>query len=264
MKRVCGWLCCFLLMVVVSPIFAQRPEGGPGGPGGRGMRGMGGGFGGGNRSPYRLLMSPQVQEELALTDQQKSQGTALLTEMGERARSAMGDFQSLQNLSEDERRAAIEEMQKKTAQIQAEFKPKFAAVLDDIQAQRLQQIAWQAEGAAALRDPELAKALGLSQDQQDQLAKVFAPPSREGGPGRPQDGQQGDFRERFAQMQQQRETDAMAVLTAEQKSKLSELKGAPFDVSQLRGGGPGGGFGGGRPGGNRPDGGNRPNRPGNN
>ncbi len=62
--------------------------------------------------------------------------------------------------------------------------------------------------------------------------------------------------EKIRELNQTRDKDLAAVLTADQTAAFAKLKGKEFDVAQLRRGpgGPGGGQGGGR-------GGNRPQRP---
>ncbi|WP_437230575.1 Spy/CpxP family protein refolding chaperone [Planctomicrobium sp. SH661] len=273
-----------LMLLAAMPAFAQGPGGGPG-RGGRGFGGgpggggFGGGFGGGG-SPYRLLANPAVQEELSLTDEQKTKATALLESMREAQRGngpGEGNRENFRNLSEEQRRerfaAMAKEFEERNAKVNAEFKPKFAEVLDEVQRERLQQISWQSQGIRALNDPELATALGLSQEQKEKIAAVLTENrgpgfgggrGGNGGPGANPPSEQ-DREARRAEFQARAEklnADAKAVLTDAQKTEFANLLGAEFDVSKLRGqggpGGPGGDRGPGRrgPGGNRPGQGN--------
>jgi hypothetical protein len=258
------------LTLTVAPAWAQ-PGGGQGG-GGRG--GFGGGMAGrgGPGTPFALLAVPAVQDELALSADQKTKAQTLMGEIREQMQGGFGDLQGLRDLPEAERLAKMAEFAQKreelTAKINTEYKPKFAEFLDEVQLTRLHQIYWQSQGGAALRDPELAGKLNLSQEQKDKIAATIRETQGRGfggGPGGgPGGGQGGGNREEaMARMQEAREKrDAalLGTLTDEQKAQFEKLKGAAFDVSQLRGpGGPGGG-----PGGGRPDGSNRPNRPGTN
>ncbi len=206
------------------------PGGGPGGPGGFGP----GGFGPGNDD---------------LTDEERQK-------------------------RREEFQARMEEFRKRTEEINATYEPKLNEVLLPHQAERLQQIGWQMAGINALADPKVIEALAITGEQTEQMNKVreeFGAKMRElfpgfgrGGRGRrgqegggqgqevPGDPQEG-FR-RFQEMQTQQNDKLLAVLTDEQKTKFEELKGEPFDVSQLRPqfgpggpGGPGGGRRGGRP-----------------
>ncbi len=244
--------------LMASSAFAQ-----PGGAGGRGGRG-GGGFGmGGRQTAVTLAGNEAVQKELALTDDQ----IAKVKTLGEEARAELrpsGDFAGLRDLPESERRTKMAEMMAKQAEtskaVAEKYKPKLAAVLDAKQVERLDQILVQAEGAQAYADPEVVKALKLTQDQQDKIASInkeAGEKSRElfgagGGGG----GAGSGNGEKIRELNQTRDKDLAAVLTADQTAAFAKLKGKDFDVAQLRRGpgGPGGGQGGGR-------GGNRPQRP---
>lgn len=240
-----------MMIMAAAPAFAQGPGGG------RGGRGFGGGFGGGfgrGNSPYALLAVPAVQEELALSDEQKTQSAVLVTAMREAARNngpQQGlDRESLRNMSDEQRRerfaAMGKEMEERNAKLLAEYQPKFAEVLDEAQLQRLHQISWQSQGPRALRDPELAKALGLSQEQQDKIAAVFTenrgpgPGGNQGFRGRNDDNggdreaQRAEFQARMAEMNAKVDHDVKGVLTDAQKTELNNLLGAQFDLSKLR------------------------------
>jgi hypothetical protein len=278
------WICFFGVLLAATPGFAQR-EGSSGG--GRGMGFIGGVAGGRpGGSPLLLLNSPAVQEELALTPDQKKQTESLVNQMREAMRSESTDFQALRELSDEQRRAKFEEMGKQRTEQMAKFKPKFAEILDDVQMRRLQEISWQAQGTGALRDPELVQALGLSQEQQDKISTInrqfqeqFAsgrsrrPEGDRGGAGdgnraannptadRTSGNGRGNF-EAFREAMAKRDAEVTSVLTEEQQGKFKELKGAEFDVSKLRTGPPGnfgrsGGRGGDASEGNRPRG-NKP------
>lgn len=250
MIRHTKWLAVVAMLLVVSPAFAQ-PEGGRG-PG-RGQQGgrFGGGFGGGfgAQTKYSLLGNPAVQEELAIAPEQKEKAQALLGEFREALRggASQEDFAALRDLPAEERREKMAEFAKKREEAAtkaiADFKPKFAAILDEVQLQRLQQIYWQAQGANALRDAELAETLKLSAEQKEKIAAASRPTGgfgrgrQEGGPSP-------------AEAMEKRNEEILSVLTAEQKAEFEKLKGEAFDVSKLRTGGPGG------PGGRR-EGGNR-------
>jgi Spy/CpxP family protein refolding chaperone len=280
MLRQIRWVGVLAVVLAASPVFAQR-GGDFGGGRGMGFGGFGGGRAGG--SPLLLLGSSAVQEELALTADQKSQVESLVNQMREAMRPPEGsDFQSLRELPDDQRRAKFEELGKQReqqmAKVNTDFKPKFAEILDDVQLRRLQQISWQSQGIAALRDSEMASALGLSQDQQDKISAIQrdyqekltggrgtrGPAGDRGrgeggdrGTGSPEanrapGGGRGNF-EQFREAMTKRDADVIAVLTEEQQAKYKQLKGPEFDLSKLRSGRTRG-FG--RPGGrdgNRPD-----------
>jgi len=255
--------------VMASSAFAQ-----PGGAGGRGRGNFGGGFGGmGGRQQSTVMLAGNeaVQKELGLTEDQ----IAKVKTLGEEARAELrpsGDgFAGLRDLPEDERRAKMTELMAKQAEtskaVAEKYKPKLAAVLDAKQVERLDQIAIQAAGSQAYSDPDVVKALKLSKEQQDKIASInkeAADKSRElfgaggGGGGAGGGAGAGNF-EKIRELNETRDKDLAAVLTADQTAALAKLKGKEFDVAQLRRGpgGPGGGGQGGQGG----RGGNRPQRP---
>jgi hypothetical protein len=126
-------------------------------------------------------------------------------------------------------------------------------VLMPNQRDRLKQITVQAQGTGALSDEEVAKELGLSDDQEKQIQQVrqeAAEKMRENfRPGAGGDGDREARREQFQKAQKETDDKVLAVLTSEQRDKFEKMKGEKYeDVSELRFGGFGG-FGG--PGGGR-------------
>lgn len=243
-----------------SNAMAQRPGGG-GGRGGFGGFG-GGGFGGGF-SPMMLAGMEAVQKELGLKEDQ----IAKLKTLGEEARKEMPAFGGPggggQDLSADDRRKLMAERMEAVQKVNDKYKPKVAEVLDAKQNERLKQIQLQAMGARVYQDADVAKALDLSKDQQDKIAaanKEFEEKRNEmfraafGGGGA---GGGGDARDKMREMTEANDKKLAEILTKDQAAKLETLKGAKFDMAQLRGGfgGPGG------PGGGRPGAEGRPRRP---
>lgn len=243
---------------MTTAVFAQP------GAGGRGRGGFGGGMGG-PQSALMLAGNPAVQKELGVSEDQIAKLKTLSDEARAELSEGGGPPEGLRDLPEAERRAKMTEMMAKRAEaarkVNAKFKPKLAEVLDAKQVERLDQITLQAAGAQAYAEPEVAKALNLSKEQQDKIASINKEASEKqrelfGGAGGGGGG--GDFQERFAKMAElnrAREKDLAAVLTSEQSDQLAKMKGKEFDVGQLRGG-PGGRPQGG-PGRGRPEGGNR-------
>lgn len=249
-----------VLFLGVSMTFAQQDR--QRGQGGRGGRG-GGGFG--PQGVLGLINNEAVQKELGVdkdtTDKLKKVSDDARADL--RPPEGQGGFGAFQGLSDDERRAKMDELRKageeRQAKVNAKYIPQVQEILNDGQYTRLKEIYWQSNLQAALADAEVVKAVDLTKEQQEKVAAVtkeYRDKQAElfrGGRGNGGGGGGGNFQEAFAKMQEmskERDTKTLDVLSAEQKEKFTKLKGKEFDVAQLRGGGGRGGRGrGGRPGG---------------
>ena len=219
-----AWVSLVLGMALVVGLAQAQPgdtpPSGEGGqrmpPGmGRGMMGPGGGL-------FVLLHLPQVQKELNLSDQQQEKIHALAKEMMP-VRPSEG-----QALSPEERQAMIEKAQKKLAEI---LKPE--------QLQRLKEIQFQAMGVAALGNPEVVKALGITDDQQAKLKTLRDEAAEKGrklfGSMRylsreEQEAKRAENQEKIRQIRKELMEKALAVLTPEQRQKFEKLQGKKFDL----------------------------------
>ena len=134
-------------------------------------------------------------------------------------------------------------------------------ILSADQTKRLAQIRLQLRGVNALTSDETVKALGLSDDQEQQLVKIDeAASSERRALFQNRDGDREAARKKLTDITKSAKEKAEAVLTAEQKTKWTEMTGPAF-TGELTFGGGRGGFGGGRGGeGDRPRG-DRPSRP---
>ena len=253
---------------MATSAFAQ-----PGGAGGRGRGGLGGGFGG-PQTGLMLAGNAAVQKELGISEDQIAKIKKLADEAREEMQAGAGggaDFAALRDLPEEERRAKMTEMMNKrmeaTRKVAEKYKPKLAEVLDAKQVERLHQITLQAAGSGAYADPDVAKALKLSKEQQDKIASItkeFGEKQRAAFTGGGAGGGE-DARAKMRELSATRDKDLAAVLTSDQSAQFEKMKGKEFDVAALRGGfggpgGPGGGGpgAGGRPGGGRPGAEGRP------
>ena len=261
----------------------RGPQRGPGG-GGFGQRGpgmMGGGI-------SNLLRSEQVQKEIKVTEDQKSQLTKLSeaqrAEMRERFAGRGGENREEQ--SEAQRQAQRETMMKEFQERAKKTEGEIRGILTAEQFKRVKQIELQQQGVEALRRPDMAQALGLTEEQVQKLKVVFEDVQKQREEIREQSGsifqgfrdasedERAKLREKGEQLrakgeslQKEAQGKAMAILTDEQKGKLKDMMGEKFQLEQR---GMPGRPGGGRPGGDRggqgggdqqPQGGRRPARP---
>lgn len=280
MKSAAALFVMAVTLTLSSSVWAQ--PGGPGGPGGRGGPGGGG--------DAFLLGMPEVQKELAISEDQKG----LLEDMMADLRGGpRPDFASFRDLSQEERTKRFEEMRKQAEERAKQAEDALKAILDEKQFARYEELRLQRQGVMALTRPEMADKLALSEEQKEKLAALRPERGRggpggpgQGGPGqgrfgqgrppgegRPEQGQpraegrpnpegnpgqpggRPDFQAMMEEMQARREkqeAEILAVLTPDQKAKWDQMLGKKFEFPQPQfGGRPGAG----RPGEGRPPGG---------
>lgn len=225
MKMRLAVTCIVVLLMATASVTWGQAEGGRRG----GFRG--GGFGGG-MSRLALLRSDAVQKELALSESTVESVQKLQEELraGRRGGGQGGGRGNFQDLSQEERDQLRQRMEERAKQEQE----KLTSILSTEQMARLNQIYIQQQGARALRDPDIAEKLGLSEQQQQEIATA----SREAQSGLREQMQDlfqsgGDRQEMFAKMAELRtkaDEGVLAVLTGEQKEKFAEMKGKPFEL----------------------------------
>src|SRR5262245_7345589 len=153
----------------------------------------------------------------------------------QKEQTALGiDYSAISDLPAAERAVEMRRASEKTAdanrKLAAAFLPKLQELLTPDQILRLRQIQLQASGIDVWMEPEIATELDLSKDQQAKIKELRDDYNRR------QQQLDGDFQQRFAKIRElnaERDAKALELLTTAQKAKLDELKGAPFDVSQL-------------------------------
>jgi Spy/CpxP family protein refolding chaperone len=230
-----------MALLLAGPALAQRGQGKGGG--------FGGGFGFGG--PGFLLMNSSVQKELKLTDDQIKKITDANESVREKHRE---DFEALGKLEGDERREKGQELRKQMAD---ETNKALAEILKPEQNKRLKEITLQQDGARAFNNPEVQKALNLTDDQKEKIKTInedaakereelFPRGRRGGGGGFDKDA----FKEKMTKMAaMNKETldKVTSVLTDDQKKTWKDMTGAPFEIKfEFPPGGPRGGR---RPGG---------------
>ena len=154
-----------------------------------------------------MAQREEVVAELKLTEEQ----TSKLSELQADARSA---FQTLQALPENERAEAMQTMREGQENSVSEL-------LDEPQFARLLQLVWRETGVASVERDDVAKTLGLSEEQRGKLRPLLA--DRQSG--------QRELRdvppEVAAQKRKEWDDQIRAVLTEEQAKQWEELLGPP-------------------------------------
>ena len=222
----------FLVLALVTTALAQQ---GPAGPGGRRGMGPGMGMGFGMGGGFGLLMMPEVQKEINLTDQQRQQLQQVLAEQREQMMSLM---QQMRDATPEQRQKLMEEMMQQWDQ-------SLGKVLQPGQKARLRELQLQAEGSVALSRPDVARELNLNEEQKRKITDILTQYRQK----QMQFWQQGPGADRQALMQQmqqlrqQMDKDLLAVLTEPQQEQWKKMQGKPFQFPRRPFGG-GRGFGG--------------------
>ena len=219
----CGLLVC---ATTAGVTYAQR--GGAGGGGGRG------GFGGQQtRTRFELATLPEVQADLKLNEEQKKLAADQLAKQREK-RAALVPAGGAGGGGGGGGGAGFAAMQAEITKINTELEAAFVAKLDDAQKSRMHGLIVQVNGAAALLDPDIAKALDVNEEQLGKLKSA-----NDANRTARREAMQG-----FQDMSPEQRTEAMAKLTAtESKSlmgllteaqvkKLETLKGAALTIDQ--------------------------------
>lgn len=238
-----------VILLATSAVQAQGQDGRREfrGPGGFGFQGQPGGM-----DAMRLLGIEQVQKEIKLNEDQKGKIEALIEQLREEGRQhmqGMGNLrEEMQKLSDEERRKKFEELMRQGMEEQADRAKKnmekLAEILDAEQLKRVKQIQLQLQGVAVLLRPEVLDHIGLDDAQKQQLKEIaentrsrFMELMPRGERDRSENREamreaMQNMREKFEEIRGKVEKESMAVLTAEQKQKLAEMMGEPFELDR--------------------------------
>jgi len=170
-----------------------------------GKGGKGGGRGGFGVSPIALVKVEAVQSDLALSSDQKDKVAKL--------EDAPPDFSA----SQEERQKARDEA-----------KAKVDEILLPPQRERLAEISLQLEGVRALRRPEVATKLKLTDDQKQKIDEALA---AGGGGGKGKGGGKGGG---FGRMTPEQEAAVTDILTADQKSEFTSMQGKKIEIDRTQ------------------------------
>ena len=262
-----------LLGLGAPPAGAQGRPGGGGGQGGPGM--MMGGRGGQNNpaqsAVMQLIRRDDVRSELLLTAQQREQLAALDTDSQTEMRQKMQEFrqqqnfnpQDFQNLSQEERQAKMQEMQKQMQGVMSNYQTDLDKRIEKIlngkatggvaQMARLKQLDLQWRTPLSLVDKKVAESLPVTLEQQPKIQAVYQEyqtasqqamqkafagmqnlTAADGSPLSQQDRMK-EMQRRMAatqpEMDKAKKTAAdkvVAMLTAEQKQKWADMLGRKF------------------------------------
>ncbi|REK09840.1 MAG: hypothetical protein DWQ37_17150 [Planctomycetota bacterium] len=185
-----------------------------------------------------LLRSDEVQQELNLNDEQKTELQDLTLQLQQEAFEILS---GLQDLTPEEQQEMMGEISEMIAEKGQEVKAKVDALLNKEQLARLDELSLQARGAQALEDESVLSALQVSDEQKEKLAEIRdkgmeaiekALGNLQGGGG------QRELRAKMRELRDELNEKAMAVLTPEQKKQLEKMQGEKFEFPSRGGGFP--------------------------
>ncbi len=184
--------------------------------------GLGLAQGGGGLSLLRLDV---VAKDLELTADQKS-SVAKLSENVNQQMKVLAD--SLKDATPEQRRA-------KRAGVEADIAKKVAAVLNEKQQARLNEIRLQVRGAAALAEPEVAAALKLSDDQTKQLSQLAeARRTTIRSAVEAAGNDRNAARDKISQISKDSAEKMLAVLTSDQRDQFEKMKGQKLNLGSAQ------------------------------
>lgn len=231
--RISHVLVIVALVAVAIPAFAQ-PGGGPGRGEGRERGGNMGrmqpGMQMGAQVGVMLLVNPQVQTELKLTEEQRRQIQDIVARAREEMRPEPG-----QRPGAGGQRPGAGGQRPGQGGIGANmerYTEEAMRVLQPNQRERFEQIQLRVQGVRALGRDEIAEKVGLTSDQRQQIREILRENmgGRDGARPNPGEWNPQEMRAQMEERRQENERRILQVLTAEQKAKWESLLGAPFEL----------------------------------
>jgi len=184
-----------------------------------------------------LAALQQVQGELNVTEEQRAQIQELFDDYRGQSQEL---FAGLQDLSREERAEKMVELRGERGKLAAESRKKLAGLLKEDQLKRLHQIVIQALGGRSLARDDVAKALGLTDEQREQIKAIVDSEQdrRRTLIEKVQSGaiERSEIRAEFATMRNEISDAALGLLSDDQKESLTKLQGEKFELQQQPGG----------------------------
>lgn len=230
-------------LTLATTVRGQVPSASPSGfiPGPEGMPGQSPieiagmmGQGGASENPAMLLLAPSVQNELKLTDEQKTKLLGVAKGASQKGRELVRSMALAGNNANVNPRA----MMASGMNLRQETDKAIAKVLDPKQKERLNQIALRAEGPLAIARPEVAAKLRLTNNQgqfvqgiMNQMRnELFLTMQQAASAGQLDPNQ---FRTVSARLREGAVQEISKVIDRKQKDAFNKMLGEPFDVSKL-------------------------------
>ncbi len=180
-----------------------------------------GGLRPGEVSLARLLTLPKVQEELKLSDKQKTQAAEINNALTEERHKLFAEVAKESH-----------ERGKKMAELEERTSAKVKKLLDEPQQKRLREILLQVNGASELMKKEIQEEIRVSAEQRQKLvdvSKANAKTRRE-ALGK----YEGDTNAKMVELQREADKKLLAVLTATQREQFEKLQGKKISIDLFK------------------------------
>ncbi len=198
-----------------------------------------------NSNPLFVAMSPPVQSELKLSDEQKLKVYELATSMTQEQREVTQAAFLSGGANPQEIMAARTQLRRKMEQ-------SLGQIFDKKQNKRFLEIVLRAEGPLAVARPEIASRIGMSDNQSNQVHAIMLGLQRAqfqllvsmrangvtaGGPGLNR-AAVDQFGAASANLRKEAIQRVSRVLNQKQKDSFNDMLGEPFDLARLQSGAP--------------------------
>ena len=223
LARQLSWAFCGLLVVATTAEVTYAQGGGRGGFGGQQTR-----------TRFELATLPEVQADLKLNDDQKKLAADQLAKQREKRAALVPAGGAGGGGGGGAGGAGFAAMQTEITKMNTELEAAFVAKLDDAQKSRMHGLIAQVNGAAALMDPDIAKALDVNEEQLGKLksANDANRTARREAMAGFQDMSPEQRTEAMAKLTATETKSLMGLLTEAQVKKLETLKGAALTIDQ--------------------------------
>ncbi len=167
----------------------------------------------------KLIHTPEVQRELGLLSQEPAL-RAILEQVD-------GPWWRSRNLPEEQQRQTV-------AQLEQQLLSELRQLLPVDKIRRLREIETQAQGTRSLLRPAIAKAIGLTSSQQEQLRIAFVKTDTLARTLAEKPSNQADAEQELLAARQAEQQSLNGLLTQPQRVALGKLLGEPFDTTGLQ------------------------------
>ena len=180
-----------------------------------------GGLRPGEASLGRLLTLPKVQEELKLSDKQKTQAAEINNALTEERHKLFAEVAKESH-----------ERGKKMAELEERTSAKVKKLLDEPQQKRLREILLQVNGASELMKKEIQEEIRVSAEQRQKLVDVNRANAKTRREALAK--YEGDKTTKMIELQRDADKKLLAVLTETQREQFEKLQGKKISIDLFK------------------------------